>query len=239
VIVVRSTHPQWLSNSYLVFDRAGGHGVIVDTGAPMEPVLDRVAELSIAVTHVLCTHDHPDHVEHSDAYRERFGCPVLGGARERFDRLDRALEDGEEVATGSLRIRALLTPGHTPGMLAYVVGDEAVFTGDTLFRGSVGGTGGGSFEELRRSILDVLMRLPHAMDVWPGHALPTTIAAEWEQNPFVRVWRGLDPPGDARCRAAGRPATLVVVARDYDGGRKAQVRYDDGSEAIVPGSRIE
>jgi glyoxylase-like metal-dependent hydrolase (beta-lactamase superfamily II) len=240
VIVERSMDPGWLSNGYLVCDGPGGHGVIVDTGAPMEPLLRSIEELGVEITHVLCTHHHPDHVAHNAEWSSKLGCPVLGSARERglFDRLDGTLDDGEEVTSGSLRIRALSTPGHTPGMLAFVVGEQAVFTGDTLFRGSVGGTGGGSFDDLRRSIMDVLMRLPPAMQAWPGHSDPTTIGDEWERNPFVRAWRGLDSPGTTRCVAAGRPATLVVGARDYDGGRKCWVRFDDGRDAIVPGSRV-
>jgi len=240
VIVERSMSPGHLSNSYLVADAPGGCGVIVDTGAPMESLVRKIDELGVRITHVLCTHHHFDHVEHNDDYRRRFDCPVLGGARERdlFDRLDRELEDGDEIESGGLRIRSLATPGHTRGMLAFAVGDECVFTGDTLFRGSVGGTGGGTFEELQRSIMDVLMRLPKSMNAWPGHTDATTIGDEWERNPFVRAWRGADAPGTGRCTAGGRSGTLVVEARDYDGGRKCWVRFDDGRDAIVPGSRV-
>jgi len=89
------------------------------------------------------------------------------------------------------------------------------------------------------SIMDVLMKLPPETRIHPGHTLPSTISEEWEQNPFIRIWRGLDREGTARCTAMGRPATLVLLGRDYDGGTKAWVRWPDGTDDIVPGSRVE
>ena len=121
--------------------------------------------------------------------------------------------------------------------------DERVFTGDTLFRESVGGTrapGHATFEELRHSIMEVLMRLPKDMTVHPGHTEPTTIGEEWERNPFIRAWRGLDAPRETRCTALGLPATLLLRAKDYDGGTKCWVRFDEGNRLdVVPGSRVE
>src|SRR5919198_1203360 len=119
---------------------------------------------------------------------------------------------------------------------AYLVGDEVVFTGDTLFKDSVGG---GDVEQIRRSVLEVLMGLPHELRVLPGHTDETTLAREWEENPFVRVWRGAEPEGTERCRVGGRDATLLVWSPDYDGGGKAWVRFADGRDVIVGGSRVE
>ena len=141
-----------------------------------------------------------------------------------------------------LTIESLLTPGHTAGMLNFVVNGTDVFTGDTLFKGSVGGVrapGSTSFADLRHSIMDVLMKLPHETRVHPGHTDPTTIGDEWESNAFVRLWRGLDEEGSERCSVEGQEATLVLWAPDYDGGHKAWVRWPDGSDDIVPGSRVE
>src|ERR671922_169056 len=73
----------------------------------------------------------------------------------------------------------------------------------------------------------------------PGHKDETTIGREWEQNPFVRVWRGAEPEGTERVSVGGEDATLVVWSPDYDGKGKAWVRYDDGRDAIVGGSRVE
>ena len=67
----------------------------------------------------------------------------------------------------------------------------------------------------------------------------TTVGWEWEHNPFIRVWRGLDPEGDQACTAMGKRATLILRAPDYDGGTKAWVRWPDGSDDIVPGSQVQ
>jgi glyoxylase-like metal-dependent hydrolase (beta-lactamase superfamily II) len=192
----------------------------------------------------LCTHHHIDHIQHNVDYKSRFNCPICGHTRERelFGTLDVELSDGDELVTGGLHIRSLHTPGHTLGMLAFVVNDERVFTGDTLFRGSVGGTrapGHTTFDDIRHSIMDVLMGLPREMTVHPGHTDPTTLRDEWENNPFIRMWRGLDQPTEKRCTAFGLPATLLLSARDYDGGNKCQVRFDEGNAVeIVPGSQV-
>lgn len=237
-------HDGWLSNSYLLADRPGGHAAVVDTGGPMEPLAEKARALGVEVTHVLCTHHHHDHVAHNAGWRQRFSATVCGHASERdlFDHLDQTLENGEELAVGELRIRVLHIPGHTRGQLAFVVNDERVFTGDTLFAGSVGGTrapGHTTFEDIRTSIMEVLMALPPETIVHPGHSGPTTIADEWERNPFIRAWRGLDGIEERACTALGEPAVLLLSARDYDAGAKCWVRFETtGQHDIVPGSRV-
>ena len=229
--------PSWLSNAYLVADHAGGTAVFIDSGSPIEPLLAAVDRLEVHATHLLTTHAHGDHVAHHAALEERFGLRVLAAAEEEVDRAE-PLAHGEVVEAGELRIEALRTPGHSPGMLAFLVNGEACFTGDTLFAGAVGGTAN-AFDDLRRSIMDVLMGLPHEVAVYPGHSEETTIGREWDENPFIRVWRGADQEGTARCLVGGADATLVVWGRDYDGGGKAWVRFLDGRDAIVGGSRVE
>jgi glyoxylase-like metal-dependent hydrolase (beta-lactamase superfamily II) len=244
MIVERSLHPVWLSNSYLVADRPGGHAVLIDTGGPSEPLLRRIEELRLTPTHVLCTHHHHDHTAENLLYRSRFQCPVCGhrAEREMFGLLDLELPDGAELRSGGLAIRALHIPGHTVGQLAFVVDDREVFTGDTLFRGSVGGTrapGHATFEDLKRSVLDVLLRLPPETAVRPGHTEPTTIAQELRANPFVRMWLGRDRPTPRPCTALGERAILLLRAQDYDGGTKCWVRFEaSGGEEVVPGSRV-
>jgi hypothetical protein len=83
-----------------------------------------------------------------------------------------------------------------------------------------------------------LMELPHEMRVLPGHTDETTIGREWEENPFVRYWRGIDDEVGDPCRVAGEEATVVVDSPDYDGKGKLLVRLGDGREAILGGSRI-
>ena len=118
----------------------------------------------------------------------------------------------------------------------------AVFTGDTLFKDSVGGVrapGHSTYEDLRDSIMETLMQLPQATVIHPGHADTTTVAREWESNPFVRVWRGLDPEGTEPCTALDRPGDRWCCSRPTTtAGTKAWVRWEDGSDDIVPGSKV-
>ncbi len=108
-----------------------------------------------------------------------------------------------------------------------------------LFKGTVGGTLHDSYSKLHSSVMDVLLALPDDTVVHPGHMDPTTIGAERESNPFIRIWRGIDAPGEGHCTALDRPATLVLFGPDYDGGHKAWVRWDDsGEDDLVPGSRV-
>ena len=87
--------------------------------------------------------------------------------------------------------------------------------------------------------MDVLLALPATLRVLPGHADETTIGREREVNPFVRGWSGEAPEGTERVQVDGRDATLLAWSPDYDGKGKAWVRFDDGGEALVGGSRIE
>ena len=237
---------EWLSNAYLVADEVRGHGVVIDSGGPSGPLLEAIERHELTVEHLLLTHHHHDHVAENHVYKERLGAEILAHPleAERLLDVDRTIEPGEEVLqVGSLVIGALHTPGHTAGMLSFVVGETDVFTGDTLFKGSVGGVkapGSTSFADLKSSIMDTLMALPEQMRVHPGHTDPTTVGDEWERNAFVRVWRGLDEEGEERCTVWDQGATLVLWGDDYDGGHKAWIVFgDSGEEAIVGGSQVE
>lgn len=264
---------QFLSNTYLVADGQGGPGFFVDAGGPVQPLIEAAGRLGIEPSHALLTHHHFDHVCDLAALRERWpGLQALAHPLER-QALEAAgqgdagaigaLEARQALRFGRLEVCPLHTPGHTAGMLSFLVyesdtqpagrsahaqpgdfpgGDAVVFTGDTLFRGSVGGVrapGHTTYTDLRDSIMGTLMELAPQTVVYPGHTDRTTVEAEWDVNPFIRVWRGLDPEGTQPCTALGEPATLVLLASDYDGGHKAWVRWPDGSDDIVPGSRVQ
>lgn len=238
-------HPDWLSNAYLVADQPGGRGVIIDSGGPSQELLAKVDEHGVTVSHLLLTHHHGDHVAENHVYKERFDAEILAHPleAERLLDVDRTIEPGEKVLeVGALTIGALHTPGHTAGMLSFVVNATDVFTGDTLFKNSVGGVrapGSTSFEDLKHSVMEVLMGLDPATRLHPGHTDPTTVGDEYEGNAFVRVWRGLDPESEERCTVWEEPATLVLWGEDYDGGHKAWVRWEgSGKDDIVPGSQV-
>jgi glyoxylase-like metal-dependent hydrolase (beta-lactamase superfamily II) len=139
-------------------------------------------------------------------------------------------------------VRGIFTPGHKEAHWALLVNDTDCFTGDCLFRGTVGGTGNGGpngYADQVDSIMNKLMSLPHETRIHPGHTLPSTIGDEWEHNPFIRIWRGVDEEGSEPCRVRGQEATLILFGPDYDGTHKAWVRYPDGRDAIVGGSQVE
>jgi hydroxyacylglutathione hydrolase len=220
MLLERSMHPGWLSNAYAVADREGGTAVFVDSGADVGPLVAAVERWGAKPAALLRTHAHHDHVANEDELRRRYGIDVVAGPG--------------EWEWGGLAVRGVATPGHSDDMVAFFV-DDAVFTGDTLFKDAVGG---GDPELVRRSVMDVFMALPDAMRVLPGHTDETTIGRERESNPFVRVWRGVEPEGSERVSVGGREATLLVWSPDYDGKGKAWVRFDDGTDAIVGGSRV-
>jgi glyoxylase-like metal-dependent hydrolase (beta-lactamase superfamily II) len=244
MLIERTENPVWLSNSYLV--AAGGQGVLIDGNDELGPLLEMAERDGIEITHILVTHPHPDHMAGLAEARERLGGPPFvahpDAAAAMGETVEVTLGDGEKLDAGGLEVEAILTPGHAAGHLAYLLDGSDVFTADVLFKGTVGGTmapGASGLADLKASVMR-LMELPPETRVHPGHREPTTIGDEWESNPFVRVWRGLDETGEERCTVWGRPATLKLWAPDYDGGNKAWVLFeDDGVEAIVGGSQVE
>jgi hydroxyacylglutathione hydrolase len=219
MLVGRSMHNQWLSNAYVLGDAPGGTAVFVDSGAPLAPLLELVDRERLTPTHLLRTHAHGDHVEHEDELCDRFGIPVVVG----------------DLVTGALSVRAITLPGHSDDGVAFVVNEEICFSGDVLFKDAVGG---GAADVVRHSVMEGLMTLAPELRVLPGHTEETTIGREWERNPFVTYWRGVVPSLGEAVTVAGDDAELVVWSPDYDGNGKALVRFADGREAIVGGSRV-
>jgi glyoxylase-like metal-dependent hydrolase (beta-lactamase superfamily II) len=246
MMIERTEHPDWLTNAYLLAEQPGGYGVLIDANDVLDPLLERVEEDQISITHILLTHHHPDHVAGLDRYKEQFDVPVVAHAETASvlgaGVVDEIIDDGGIISCGGLRIRAIYTPGHCLGHVALLVGEDC-FTADVLFNGTVGGTqppsADGDYESLRHSVMERLMKLPPDTRVHPGHRDPTTIGKEWETNPFIRVWRGIDPETDLPCKVKGEPATLLLWADDYDGGNKALVRFPSGEVDIAYGSKVE
>ncbi|HEY4810873.1 MAG TPA: MBL fold metallo-hydrolase [Solirubrobacteraceae bacterium] len=284
MLVESASHPQFLSNTYLVADGQGGPAFFIDAGGPVEGLIATAERLELTPSHVLLTHHHFDHVSETGKLLERWPkMQVLISPREQ-EMLEAAagegqaaesgpaagmgsIEAGQTLRFGALEVRPLHTPGHTAGMLSFLVGERpepdqgspargartaalgsvggaglVVFTGDTLFRDSVGGVrapGHTTYTDLRDAIMGTLMELPGDTVIYPGHSEQTTVAREWDNNAFIRVWRGLDAEGSQPCTALGQPAVLVLLGADYDGGTKAWVRWDDGKDDIVPGSQVQ
>jgi len=215
-------HPDWLSNAFAVAPEEGEAAVFVDSGADVTPLVEAVERWGKRPVALLRTHAHHDHVENEATLASRYSIPVLA-------------EPGEWKWDG-LAVRALRTPGHSDDGLSFVIDDGLVATGDTLFRDAVGG---GEVDAVRRSVMEVLLELPDTTRVLPGHTEETTIGRERRDNPFIKVWSGAEPEGTEQVTVGGRPATLLVWSPDYDGNGKAWIRFDDGTESIVGGSRVE
>jgi glyoxylase-like metal-dependent hydrolase (beta-lactamase superfamily II) len=251
VILQRVEQADWLSNAYLIVDEPGGSGVLVDSNDVTDPLVERAEREGTEITHVLLTHHHWDHVVGAGKLAERFGVPILAHPKcaEAVDfEVSDTIDDGDVIESGALRIEAIHTPGHCADHLALKIDDTDCLTADVLFAGTVGGTrapGATGFEDLKGSVMDKLMKLPPETRIHPGHRHPSAIGDEWEHNPFVRVWRGLDEEGSEPCTVGPADATerdeatLVLWAPDYDGGNKAWVRFDSGEDAIVGGSQIK
>jgi len=251
MILQRVEQSDWLSNAYLIVDEPGGKGVLVDSNSVTDPLAERAEREGTEITRLLLTHHHYDHVVGARKLAERFGVPIVASELTDElidDKVDETFADGDVIEAGELRIEVLHTPGHCGDHHALLVDGSDCLTADVLFKGTVGGTkapGATGFADLKDSIMEKLMKLPPETRIHPGHREPSTIGEQWEHNPFVRIWRGLDEqvaepvsigPADAEHR---EQATLILWAPDYDGGNKAWVRLADGSDAIVGGSQVK
>jgi glyoxylase-like metal-dependent hydrolase (beta-lactamase superfamily II) len=251
LILQRVEQAEWLSNAYLAVDEIGGTGVLVDSNGVTDPLAERAEREGTTITHVVLTHHHWDHVFEMEQLAERFGVPILAHEKtaELLDgKVTETFTDGDTIETGGLTIEVIHTPGHCADHCALVINGDDCLTADVIFKGTVGGTrapGATGFADLKSSIMDRLMKLDPETRIHPGHREPSTIGAEWEENPFVRIWRGLDDegseavsvgPADAEERDQ---ATMVLWAPDYDGGNKAWVRFESGEDAIVGGSQVK
>jgi glyoxylase-like metal-dependent hydrolase (beta-lactamase superfamily II) len=246
LIVERTENPNWLSNAYLVADPESGTGVLIDGNEDLDPLLEKAERDGIEITHILITHPHADHVAGITEARAKLGNPPLVAHPDAAAEIDAEVEimlsDGETLDAGGLGVEALFTPGHAAGHLAFLIDGTDVFTADVLFKGTVGGTmapGASGFEDLKASVMR-LMELPPETRVHPGHREPTTIGEEYESNPFVRIWRGIDATGEEEVTVWDRTANLKLWAPDYDGGNKAWVQFAGSDEdAIVGGSQVQ
>ena len=170
MIVERSMREDYLSNTYLVAASEGGEAFFVDAGGPVAPLVEKADALGLTPTHVLLTHRHGDHVEELGELLERWpDLEVLAHPDEEVMGVTGQLNPDDEITVAGLEVKAIHTPGHTSGMLALLV-DGNLFTGDTLFKGSVGGVrapGSTSYADLKRSVTQVLLALPEDTVVHP------------------------------------------------------------------------
>jgi hydroxyacylglutathione hydrolase len=195
-------------NCSIVADPITKEALVIDPGDEADRVLNALSANGLVAVGLLHTHAHLDHVGVSALLSRVTGAPLLlhegdvplYGALEQqaalfgFDieppgEVTRLLTHGERVVCGGSALEVIATPGHTPGSVCFrMEGDRPLlFTGDTLFRRSIGRTDlwGGSLPQILASIKDRLLTLPGELRVLPGHGDPTTVAEEARLNPFV------------------------------------------------------
>jgi glyoxylase-like metal-dependent hydrolase (beta-lactamase superfamily II) len=194
-------------NCYIVRRDDADHGLIVDPGEEAERILGAVDSLGLTIDAILVTHCHFDHIGAVAPVAEATGAtvwcpeievPVLAdimsyvpwpgfGPFESYD-ADETVAGGEHLSLAGLEIDVIFTPGHSPGHVTYAIPDEgALFSGDVLFKGSVGRTDlpGGDWGTLLESIRGLVDSYPEETTVYPGHMGITTLGAERATNPFL------------------------------------------------------
>jgi glyoxylase-like metal-dependent hydrolase (beta-lactamase superfamily II) len=194
----------------LFWEQSSGRGILIDPGDGGPAILAQVGEAGVQVEQIILTHGHYDHIGALDAVRDALNAPAaihaadaemltnpalnlsgLFGLNGRLRAAEKLLADGDEIMLGSLTLRVLHTPGHSPGGIC-LHGSGVLFSGDTLFRASVGRTDfpGGDTRLLLASIREKLFVLDEGTRVYPGHMEETTIGWEKKYNPFLRDYEG-------------------------------------------------
>jgi hydroxyacylglutathione hydrolase len=197
-------------NTYVLWDETN-ECVVIDAGnsSPREDAaLDNfIAEHGLKPVLAANTHGHFDHTLGVEHLKQRYGIPFALSSKDAFllenavtsgsifgvkvgamPTVERDLDGEQEIRFGKTILRVLRTPGHTPGHVAFFdEGSKSLFTGDTLFRESIGRTDlpGGDYSWIMRSILDVLVPLGDEVHVYPGHGPESTIGHEVLYNPFI------------------------------------------------------
>jgi hydroxyacylglutathione hydrolase len=193
-------------NCYVVGSRRTGEAICVDPGDEPEEILALARDMGVRITKIVCSHAHLDHIMAVKPVVEATGAPFLlhsadlslaeqlpaiarswlGQEVAPAPRPDFMVADGDDVEIPGVELRVLHTPGHTQGSIS-IYGGGMLFSGDTLFRGSIGRTDlpGGDYAQIIRSIADRLLTLPDETIVLPGHMQQTTIGAERAENPFI------------------------------------------------------
>lgn len=179
----------YFTNCYMLTDNAGC-AVLIDASADIGQVQSILDNDRVQLKAILLTHGHADHRETLERLREKYACPVyLGREDSRFYRVDGTLplSDGEKLTFGQIEISVIVTPGHTPGGRCFVCGDM-LFSGDTLFAGTVGRTDmpGGDFDSLTDSLKKLSREINEDLKVLPGHNHFSSMNLEKANNPYLK-----------------------------------------------------
>ncbi|MCJ7507168.1 MAG: MBL fold metallo-hydrolase [candidate division Zixibacteria bacterium] len=192
------------TNCYIVMDEKSKKGIVIDPGADSTKIKKKIEELKVKIEKIILTHGHADHIAALDQLKIYTGARVLIHPQDEkmlsdstsnlsflaeneieFSSVADNLKDGDMIKCGEIEFKVIHTPGHTPGGISLLVGD-AIFTGDTLFRGSVGRTDlpGSSWRDLEKSLKKIL-NIKEDLTVYPGHGPVSNLKWEKENNPFL------------------------------------------------------
>ncbi len=195
-------------NCYLYACPQTREAVIIDPGDEAEHILEMIQQQKLIPKYIINTHGHIDHICAIDEVSEVYPVPlaihpadapmytdernalIYGRSAPLVKRKpDILLQEGDQITFGTLTLKVLHTPGHSPGSICLVSQSHCVFSGDTLFQRGIGRTDlhGGDYAQIEQSIRTKLYTLEDDLVVFPGHGEPTTIAEEKYENPFVTV----------------------------------------------------
>jgi len=192
------------ANCYILYNPDKKEGLIIDPGAEGARLIKFIEQEKISIKYIINTHGHPDHIGANRRIKEYTNAPILihqydAPMLTKSETLlplifplefssppaDTFIKDGDLIECAGMRLKVLHTPGHTPGGISLLL-DDSIFTGDTLFSGSVGrfDLPGGSEEVLLNSINKILS-LDENLIIYPGHGPSTTVGEELRSNPFI------------------------------------------------------
>jgi len=193
------------ANCYIVGCPDTKAGAVIDPGGDWKYIMDNIQSLGLNISYIINTHGHIDHIAANSKVKEATGAqlivhsqdgamltnPTLSlasflGTKVDLVPADRLVEEGDIIKVGNLELKVIHTPGHTMGGICLQV-DDKIFTGDTLFAGSIGRTDfpGGDYDTLIRSVKTKLMGYPEETVIYPGHGPSSSIGEEKRNNPFL------------------------------------------------------
>ncbi len=193
-------------NCYVLKDKATGKGAVIDPGGHVERIMSLINDMKADIAEIIITHGHFDHIGALDELRNAVGCgasiheldaemllksrknlSIFMGTDASFRPAERLLKDGDVIRFGESFLKVIHTPGHTAGGICLYDGEKVLFSGDTLFAGSVGRSDfpGGDHYQLIESVVKALAEVKDETVVYPGHGPETGMGYERKTNPFL------------------------------------------------------
>lgn len=188
----------YAANCYIVMDDVTSEALVIDPGGDAPQLIEAIKKMNAKIKYIFLTHGHADHTEACLQLKSEFKAPICINSKDEeyirkceymfgsFGKADILLNDSDNYYIGSMNVKCIETPGHTPGGMSFLV-DDILFSGDTLFDRSIGRTDftGGDFDTIIKSIKEKLLILPDDTIVYPGHGASTSIIKEKMMNPFL------------------------------------------------------